>query len=67
MPDEELIALLRSALPAVPAEAPSHDLWPAIVRPRPATWSKTDLGLAAAACAAFVWQPGWFVWLFYHF
>jgi hypothetical protein len=67
--DERLIALLRQALPSVSTAVPSRDLWPTVARrsPRPATWSWVDLGLAAGVCGAFLWQPGWFVWLSYRF
>jgi hypothetical protein len=65
--DERLMALLRDALPAVPTAAPARDLWPVVVRRRlPVSWSWIDLGIAAGVCSAFLWEPGWFVWLLYH-
>ena len=69
MTDEErLKTLLRAALPPVSTDGPSRDLWPAIrTRTPPVRWSWIDLGLAAAVSAVCVWQPGWFVWLAYHF
>ena len=68
MTDDRLIALLREALPPVPAATPSRDLWPAVAEHRhSARWSWIDVGIAGGVCAAFFWQPAWFVWLSYHF
>jgi hypothetical protein len=67
--DERLIGLLRQALPSVSTASPSRDLWPGVATRccRSTRWSWVDLGIAAGVCGAFLWQPGWFVWLSYHF
>lgn len=66
--DERLVAFLREALPPISTAAPSRDLWPVITRRRlRLNWSWVDLVLAGGVCASFLWQPGWFFWLSYHF
>jgi hypothetical protein len=66
--DERLVAFLRETLPPISTATPSRDLWPVIARRRPrVNWSWVDLALAGGVCVAFLWQPGWFFWLSYHF
>lgn len=65
--DARIIGILQTALPAVTANGPARDLWPAVVQRRRrarAAWS--DVGLAAVLCGALAWEPDWFVWLFYY-
>jgi hypothetical protein len=63
--DERLHHLLRRALPAVTAQRPSRDLWPAVAEhmgTRPA-WSRFDISLAVAVAISLVLFPEalWFI------
>jgi len=66
--DDELRSLLRSALPAAGADAPSRDLWPSIVeRSQAATrWSLADFSVAAVIALALLMFPRWFWFFAYH-
>ena len=68
MTDEDLQALLKSALPAPVDDPPPRDRWTDIVtrvddRPR---WSLLDLGLAAAVAGALLLFPEGIWLLAYH-
>jgi hypothetical protein len=68
MNDERLSQLLRTALPAVDAAAPSRDLWPDVVRRSEARVriTSTDWSVAAIVIVVLVLFPEWFWFLAYH-
>jgi hypothetical protein len=68
MNDEQLSRLLRTALPVVDAAAPSHDLWPAVVRRSEARVriTSTDWSVAAIVFVVLLMFPEWFWFLAYH-
>ena len=68
MHDEELQALLRSAMRAPDVDGPSADLWPRVIermQARPGShW--VDIALAAAILALLAMFPQWMFLLAYH-
>jgi hypothetical protein len=66
--DDQLSQLLRTALPAADATAPSHDLWPAVVRRGEARMevSSADWSLVAIVTIVLLMFPEWFWFLAYH-
>jgi len=68
MNDEPLSQLLRTALPAVDAIAPSRDLWPDVVRRSDARVriTSTDWSVAAIVIVLLLMVPEWFWFLAYH-
>jgi len=66
--DGQLSQLLRTALPAPDATAPSRDLWPAVVRRSEAgiEASSADWSLAALVAILLLMFPEWFWFLAYH-
>jgi hypothetical protein len=65
---DHLHALLQQALPRVPDQPPSRDLWPAVrARRRPAPrWTWLDLGAAVAIVILLSLFPEHFWLLLYH-
>ena len=68
MNDEQLTQLLRTALPAVEAAAPSHDFWPDVVRRSEARVRITsaDWSVAVIVVVVLLIFPEWFWFLAYH-
>ena len=69
MTDDELVRLLRAAIPPTTADELPTDLWPSLVRriePRP-TWFWIDLTLAVAIAVALFIISEWFPLLAYYF
>ena len=65
---DPLVQLLRDALPAADAAAPSRDLWPAVVRRSEARIevSSADWSLVALVAIVLLMFPEWFWFLAYH-
>jgi hypothetical protein len=68
MTDEQLAHLLRQAATPMTHDAPSRDLWPAVVARthEPVGWSWLDLGMAAALITGIALEPQWLWLLAYH-
>ena len=68
MTDDQLAALLRTAMPPLGSRTPPRDLWPRLVRrahQRP-RWTWLDIGLAAAVAGAlFVWPESLLLLAYY--
>lgn len=65
---DDLRALLQQALPPVPDQPPSRDLWPAVLtcrRPAP-RWTWLDLGAAVAIAILLSLFPEHLWLLLYH-
>jgi len=67
--DTRLLALLRSAVPPVVTAAPSHDLWPLVVKrgQERSRWWWLDVGLAAGVAIALLIRPDLLIPLTYYF
>jgi hypothetical protein len=67
--DVRLEALIRAALPPMSAEAPSRNLWPAVVRrfePRRTSVPWVDIALAIGVGGALAVFPQMFLPLVFH-
>jgi hypothetical protein len=69
MTDDQLAALLRTALPPVGSSTPAGDLWPRVVHhaQQRRRWTWLDIGLATAVAGALVMWPDVLLVLAYHF
>jgi hypothetical protein len=68
MTDDELIRLLKAAVPPTSDQRPSRDLWPLVVDrvQAPAGGHWIDLGLAAGVILALLLFPEYVALLAYH-
>ena len=68
MTDDELIRLLKAAVPPTVERRSSRDLWPLVVDrfETRAAWSWLDIGLAAVVAILLMMFPKCFLLLAYH-
>ena len=65
---DQFTQLLRAALPPMPDQAPSRDLWPDVLHRTQvrASWTWIDLSVAALVVATLAAFPEWIWLLAYH-
>jgi hypothetical protein len=67
--DDDLVRLLRAAVPPVVVETPARDMWPGLVEriENREPWAWFDIGLAVALAFVLSAFPEWLPLLAYHF